>query len=213
MDNLGHKRQSYERDSLDREDLASDPIQQFAQWYADADQVGITEPNAMALASADLDGKPSVRIVLLKGFGEKGFAFYTNYESRKGKELAENPHAALVFWWGKLQRQIRIEGQIEKLSKEESEKYFRSRPRGSQLSAMASPQSRIVSKEELMTLRDNTEQKFEQEDIIPKPEAWGGYVLIPEKIEFWQGRRNRYHDRFQYCRGEDNSWNINRLAP
>jgi len=212
MDNLGHKRQSYEMHSLEREALNEDPIDQFAQWYADAEKVKVEEPNAMALATATPDGKPSVRIVLLKGIGTEGFAFYSNYHSYKGAQLRDNPRAALVFWWDKLQRQVRIEGLVDKLSIEESEKYFHSRPRGSQLSAAASPQSMVVTKEEMQDLRKHTESLYSGEETIPKPESWGGYVLRPETIEFWQGRENRYHDRFRYRRS-DKEWIIERLAP
>ncbi len=213
MDNLGHKRQSYEMHSLDREDLNSDPIRQFETWFHDAELVKVIEPNAMALATSSPDGKPSVRIVLLKGFGERGFAFYTNYSSSKGQQLADNPNAALVFWWDKLQRQVRIEGTVSKLSESESEKYFHSRPRGSQLSAAASPQSQVVTKAELQSMRNKTEEKYGDEGLVPKPEAWGGYVLYPSRIEFWQGRENRYHDRFAYSRKENDDWLIERLAP
>lgn len=213
MDNLGHKRKSYEMHTLDREDLSADPIVQFDQWYHDAEKVGIVEPNAMALATADSVGQPSVRIVLLKGFGQDGFAFYTNYKSYKGQQLAINPKAALVFWWDKLERQIRIEGTVEKLSREESEKYFHSRPRGSQLSAFASPQSSVISKLELAEKRKTTEDRFSDSEKVDLPDNWGGYILKPHRIEFWQGRANRYHDRFCYSILDSGKWEINRLAP
>lgn len=213
MDNLGDKRKSYERDSLDREDLLLSPIEQFAQWYNDAEKIGVVEPNAMALATCNAEGQPSVRIVLLKGFSEKGFAFYSNYISRKARDLMENDNAALVFWWDKLERQVRIEGKVEKLDREESENYFHSRPRGSQLSAVASPQSRVVTKEDLNQFRSDTEAKYASGDKIPLPDTWGGFVLLPSVIEFWQGRANRYHDRFRYSKSGNNNWNIERLAP
>lgn len=213
MDNLGHKRQSYEKHDLQRSDLFDDPIQQFAQWYDDAEKVKTNEPNAMALATVSEDGQPSVRIVLLKGFAEDGFAFYTNYNSYKGRQLAKNPKAALVFWWEKLERQIRIEGVVKKVSRKESEKYFQSRPVGSQISAWASPQSSDITKLELEKSRSDFEQKFEGMDALPLPDHWGGYVLEPIKIEFWQGRANRYHDRFSYLKTKAGSWQITRLAP
>ena len=213
MDNLGNKRLSYEQDFLNRENLKADPIDQFAQWFSDADQAGVVEPNAMALATVSPDSKPSVRIVLLKGFAAKGFAFYTNYESNKAREMAENPNASLVFWWDKLQRQVRIKGKVEKLDRSYSEQYFQSRPRGSQLSAWASPQSRSMTREELERRRMETEERFKDIDPIPLPEHWGGYLLRPEKLEFWQGRANRYHDRFEYKIDENGNWQIARLAP
>ncbi len=213
MDNLGDKRQNYKRHTLNLNELNADPIDQFAQWYQDAEKVNIIEPNAMALATATKDGRPSVRIVLLKGFNAKGFVFYSNYSSHKGKELDDNPHAALVFWWDKLQRQIRVEGIVEKISEKDSEKYFHSRPRGSQLSALASPQSKEITMKELERLRVSVEERFADQSKIPLPENWGGYILIPQALEFWQGRENRYHDRFRYVQSDDNHWNITRLAP
>jgi len=213
MDNLGNKRQSYEQDFLNREDLKSDPIDQFAQWFSDAEQAGVIEPNAMALATVSQDSKPCVRIVLLKGFAEEGFAFYTNYESNKAREMAQNPNASLVFWWDKVQRQVRIEGKVEKLDRSYSEQYFQSRPRGSQLSAWASPQSRSMSREELEKKRIETEERFKEVDPIPLPDHWGGYLLRPQKLEFWQGRANRYHDRFEYYLDDASEWKTRRLAP
>lgn len=213
MDNLGHYRKSYELHKLDREDLQDNPIVQFEQWYKDAEEVKVSEPNAMALATSTSDGHPSVRIVLLKGFGERGFAFYTNYESKKGQQLADNPNAALVFWWEKLQRQIRIEGVVSKLSEIESEAYFHSRPKGSQMSAFASPQSHVISKDELMKRRSEVESQFKAAHEVPLPDNWGGYVLKPDCIEFWQGRENRYHDRFRYSKNGEDAWVVERLAP
>ena len=213
MDNLGHKRKSYELNTLNKEDLSNHPIQQFQKWFDLAEKEGVSEPNAMSLATVSSDHSPSVRIVLLKGFGERGLAFYTNYQSHKGQQLLANPKAAVVFWWDKIQCQIRVEGLVSKLSEQESEKYFHSRPRGSQLSAVASPQSAVITKHELIDRRIQTEEKFKDIETIPKPSTWGGYVLKPHKFEFWQGRANRYHDRFEYFLSEDGRWNIHRLAP
>ena len=214
MDNLGHKRQTYEMHTLNRTDLEDHPIDQFDKWYHDAEHVNILEPNIMSLATVNSESKPSVRIVLLKGYAKEGFAFYTNYSSRKAAELEDNPHASLAFWWDKLQRQVRIEGICEKIPAEQSEKYFQSRPRGSQLSAWASPQSSVITKDELVERRKQTEEQFEDQDPLPLPDSWGGYLLKPVAIEFWQGRENRYHDRFRYEIASDGeSWNIVRLAP
>lgn len=214
MDNLGHKRQSYEMHTLDREDLEKHPIDQFEKWYHDAEHVKIVEPNIMSLATVNAEAKPSVRIVLLKGFAKEGFAFYTNYGSQKASDLESNPHASLAFWWDKLQRQVRIEGVCSKIPAEQSEKYFQSRPRGSQLSAWASPQSHIITKEQLIERRRETEDRFQSEDPLPLPDAWGGFLLKPTALEFWQGRENRYHDRFRYeLDNEDGSWSVSRLAP
>lgn len=213
MQNIGNLRQNYKKGSLEKEDLSVNPIFQFEQWYREAEKLGIDEPNGMTLATCNSNGQPSARIVLLKGFGEKGFAFYTNYESQKGKDLLENPQAALVFWYKEMERQIRIEGTVEKLNKDASLSYFHSRPRGSQLSAIASPQSHIVTKQELINQRKEAEEKYANENLLPLPEYWGGYILKPTTIEFWQGRENRLHDRFKYSLSDDKSWHIVRLAP
>jgi len=198
---------------LNFEDLAKDPIIQFERWYQDAEKAKIEEPNGMTLATVGSNGQPSARIVLLKGFGQKGFAFYTNYNSRKGQELNENPQAALVFWYKELQRQIRITGTVEKLSYEASMSYFHSRPRGSQLSAIASPQSTIITKEELVKQRKDIEEKHKDDNPIPLPKFWGGYVLKPSVMEFWQGKDNRLHDRMKYTLSDDGQWGVVRLAP
>lgn len=213
MDNLADRRKSYGKDELRRKDLKEDPIQQFALWYRDAEKNGITEPNAMTLATVSEDGQPSARIVLLKGFAQEGFTFYTNYESEKGRQLVANPKAALVFWWDKLERQVRIEGRVEKVSRDESQRYFQSRPRGSQVSAWASPQSRVLSREALNKNRADVKDRFADQDPLPLPEHWGGFILRPHRIEFWQGRKNRYHDRFLYQSLNDQGWTISRLAP
>jgi pyridoxamine 5'-phosphate oxidase len=169
--------------------------------------------SAMALATATIDGTPSVRMVLLKGVDNRGFIFFTNYDSRKGRELAENPKAALVFYWAELERQISVTGEVTKLPVAESESYFRSRPKGSRLGAWASPQSRVVaSREDLEKNWDELERRYPTNEI-PCPPYWGGYVLSPQRIEFWQGGPNRLHDRFCYVRQPDNTWKIERLAP
>jgi pyridoxamine 5'-phosphate oxidase len=166
----------------------------------------------MTLATATPDGRPSARMVLLRGFDERGFCFYTNYESRKGGELAANPNAALVFWWGELERQVRIEGRVERTSRSESEAYFRSRPPGSQLSAAASPQSQVIDGRAVLEERVARLATGQKDGEVPLPGFWGGYRLVPEVVEFWQGRPNRLHDRLRYRRAGDR-WRIERLAP
>jgi pyridoxamine 5'-phosphate oxidase len=187
-----------------------DPLRQFARWFEEAAAAGVAMPEAMALATATADGRPSVRMVLLKGFDERGFAFYTGYESRKGRELAENPRAALLFHW--LGRQVRIEGPVERLTAEESDAYFASRPRGSRLSAIASRQSEVVSsREELEARVAELEERFAGAEP-PRPDRWGGFRLVPETYELWQNRDNRLHDRLRYRR-ERGEWRLERLAP
>lgn len=192
--------------------LAADPLQQLAQWLQAARDAGMIEPDAMTLATVDAQQRPSARIVLFKGFVDGGLSFYTNYEGRKGRELAANPHAALVFWWDRFERQVRVEGKVEKLSPQASEQYFHARPRGSQLGALSSQQSQPVASREVLDQRlaDNEQRHAGQE--VPWPEFWGGYRLIPEAIEFWQGRLNRMHDRLVYRR-ENAGWKIERLEP
>lgn len=214
MDNLKDIRKEYTADlTLNREILAADPVVQFERWYQDAEKTGITEPNAMTLATVSQDGKPSARIVLLKGFSNEGFTFYTNYNSRKGKEILDNPMVTAVFWWKELARQVRIEGVSEKLDFDTSLSYFHSRPRGSQIGAWASPQSNVISKSDLESRWKEAETRFEHEDLLPLPDFWGGYVIKPFIIEFWQGRENRYHDRFRYLHSDDGHWTIDRIAP
>lgn len=206
-------RQDYRNATLSEKDVAADPISQFAKWFQNAIDGGIYEPNAMLLATATHDGKPSARIMLLKGFDKIGFTFYTNYLSRKGKEISKNPAAAIVFFWPELERQVRIEGTLEKISKEESEKYFHSRPKPSQIGALVSQQSQEINGRDGLeaALIDLTEKFAEKE--IPKPAYWGGYVLKPQIVEFWQGRTGRLHDRIVYKRADKNNWKIVRLAP
>jgi pyridoxamine 5'-phosphate oxidase len=197
---------------MDEYALDPDPLRQFAAWYAEVQDAGLPQPDAAALATATEVGRPSVRMVLLKGQDARGFAFYTNHESRKAKELAANPHAALVFHWQPLHRQVRVEGTVERVSEKESAAYFTTRPRGSQIAAWASPQSSVVpSRTDLDGLYEQTAARFGH-DEIPPPPFWGGYRIVPTAIEFWQGRENRFHDRIRYERTES-SWTRARLAP
>jgi pyridoxamine 5'-phosphate oxidase len=210
--NIADIRRDYSLHSLNESDIASNPIQQFTKWWNDALASEILEVNAMTLATSTKSGKPSARIVLLKGFDEKGFVFFTNYESNKGKALAENPNAALIFFWKEIERQIRIEGTTEKISAAESDEYFFSRPEGSRIGAWASPQSRIINNRNV--LEENVQQFSEEfKNSIPRPPHWGGYRVMPELIEFWQGRSNRLHDRIQYTKTGSGSWKVDRLAP
>ena len=189
------------------------PIEQFRRWFEEALAAGLHEPNAVTLATASSGGRPSARVVLLKGFDERGFVFYTNYEGRKGRELEENPHCALVFYWGELERQVRIEGPAGRVPGEESDAYYRSRPRGSRLGAWVSDQSRPV--EVRVTLEERLrglEDAYEGREV-PRPSFWGGYRVEPEEVEFWQGRENRLHDRLLYRRESDQGWGIERLQP
>jgi pyridoxamine 5'-phosphate oxidase len=198
---------------LRRRDLDPNPIKQFANWFTAAIEARIRDVNAMSLATASADGRPSVRIVLLKGFDQDGFVFFTNYESDKGRELAANPYAALGFYWIELDRQIRITGKTEKTSREESEHYFHSRPAGSQLGAWASRQSEVLDARRVLDARMAQVTERFADKPIPLPPHWGGYRLKPEQIEFWQGRANRLHDRFRYTLQPDGTWSIDRLSP
>ena len=212
---IQHLRQEYRSASLSENDIHVNPMVQFQQWFNEALQGGVKEPNAMTLATADLKGKPSARTLLLKGFDERGFSFFTNYESRKGRELAENSFATMLFFWLDLERQVTIEGAIERLSYEESVAYFHERPRESQIGAWVSRQdvrldSRAILEQQLLHFT----QKFDHESIIPMPDYWGGYLLKPQRFEFWQGRPARLHDRIvfeQMALGKD--WTISRLSP
>ena len=206
-------RRNYSTGTLERTDLDADPIKQFQNWFDRAvTERSSSEVNAMTLATADKNGRPSSRTVLLKGVDERGFIFYTNYDSRKGRELAENPNAALTIYWPNSERQVCVAGTVSKISTHESESYFKSRPRGSQLAAWASNQSDSVADRTVLDKKwDEMDAKFPKD--IPLPPNWGGYVLKPERIEFWQGRVNRLHDRFCYTRKPENSWKLERLSP
>lgn len=204
----------YSQKPLNRIDLADNPIDQFKTWFDEVIRAEVPEPNAMTLASANKEGIPSARIVLLKGLINGSFIMYTNYTSHKAKEILENPNVALVFHWKDLHRQVRIQGTVSKLDDQSSEKYFKSRPRGSQISAWASPQSQIVNDRGLLEReRLNVERRFQDQPVLPKPPFWGGFSVKPSRIEFWQGRVNRFHDRFVYNLLEDGNWQIDRLAP
>lgn len=206
-------RANYQLESLDLEDTAASPFDQFASWFAQALDSELPEPNAMTLATATTGGRPSARVVLLKGVEEGGFVFYTNYESHKGQELDENPQAALVFLWLELQRQVRVEGRVERLPAEESTAYFHKRPKGSQIGAWASPQSKPIDDREVLIEREKElAAKYQDSEMLPRPPHWGGYRVIPSRIEFWQGRPNRLHDRILYSL-EAGEWKRQRLAP
>jgi pyridoxamine 5'-phosphate oxidase len=198
---------------LDKLNVDADPIKQFHVWYDEAEQTGITLPNAMTLATATRDGIPSARIVLLKKVDEKGFVFFTNYNSRKSVELLHNPRAALVLHWQLLERQVRIEGAIEKVSDGESDEYFHLRLRESQIGAIVSPHSEVIENRESLDRKAKELLHIYEGKTIPRPSYWGGYRVIPERIEFWQGREARLHDRIVYERSQATAWKINRLAP
>jgi pyridoxamine 5'-phosphate oxidase len=210
---LADLRREYSLRALRRSEADPDPIRQFARWLGEAVEARLTEPNAMSLATASADGMPSSRIVLLKGMDYRGFLFFTNYESRKARELAANPRAALNFYWAELERQVCIAGDVEKTTREESETYFRMRPVGSQLGAWASKQSEVVPSREVIEekLREVTERFADGE--IPCPEWWGGYRVVPRVIEFWQGGAKRLHDRLRYTHETGGVWQIERLSP
>ena len=209
---VSNLRQEYTRAGLDRADVDPDPIVQFQAWFENAADAGLHEPNAMILATSTRDGKPSARTVLLKGYDDRGFVFYTNYEGRKATELEKNPVCALLFYWGGLERQVRIEGRASRVSDEESDAYFSSRPRGSRLGAWASAQSRTVEDRSILEERVRAlETEYEGREV-PRPPFWGGYRVWPQAIEFWQGRENRLHDRLIYLRSEE-GWKIERLQP
>ncbi len=212
MASVADLRREYGRYGLVEESMEKSPVDQFRIWFEQALSANVVEPNAMTLATADVTGQPSARIVLLKGFDESGFVFFTNYQSAKGRELLENPLAALVFFWAELERQVRINGEVEKTSDDESEAYFRTRPRLSQLGAHVSRQGRVIAnRAELEQRMAAVSQEFEGMDV-PRPENWGGFRVAPRTVEFWQGRPGRLHDRIRYVR-QDGSWRLERLAP
>ena len=213
MTNLHDFRKDYKRDTLSRDDMSDNPIAQFELWMKDAiTSEAVAEPNAMTLVTSTLDGKPSARVVLLKSFNEEGFVFYTNYDSRKAIELTNNPYASIVFDWHVMERQVRIEGVAKRVSAEESDKYFYSRPKGSQLGAWVSPQSTFIDgRKELEARQIKIESDFKEKPIT-RPPNWGGFVVEPHTIEFWQGRQSRLHDRLIYIKTGD-KWILRRLAP
>lgn len=212
MSNIADIRQDYSKKTLNEEDLDRDAIAQFTKWWQEALESKIEEVNAMTLATATPDGKPSARIVLLKGYDENGFVFFTNYNSHKGKQIAENPFVCLVFFWKELERQVRIEGTISRVSAEESDAYFSSRPVGSRIGAWASPQSSVIAQRQVIEENVVELQKSFGDKEIDRPAFWGGYVVKPVLVEFWQGRSSRLHDRFQYTL-DKGTWKIVRLAP
>jgi pyridoxamine 5'-phosphate oxidase len=210
---LGTLRRNYAHGEITERNADPDPIRQFHVWFQDAQVADSIEPNAMFLATTSTQGRPSGRVVLLKEFGELGFVFYTSYLSRKAQEMDANPFAALTFFWAELERQVRIEGQVQRVDRQESEEYFRTRPRGSKLGAWVSEQSRVVgSREVLETRLKHLEERFAGTEDIPTPEFWGGYRLLPDLLEFWQGRPNRLHDRLVYRRS-GTGWILERLCP
>jgi pyridoxamine 5'-phosphate oxidase len=205
-------RKNYKLKSLDRKDVLENPFEQFSLWFEEVMNSHLPEPNAMILATSTKNGVPSVRTLLLKGFDEKGFIYYTNYESRKGKELAENNNASILFFWAELERQVRLEGKVEKISEEESKRYFDTRPYKSRIGAWASNQSEVIENRFFIVKKFlKYFIKFHSKDI-PLPPFWGGYILKPSVFEFWQGRANRLHDRVRY-KNENGKWNIERLSP
>lgn len=206
-------RREYTKDGLSEEALLENPFQQFETWFKQAQQTIVTDPNAMQVATVSKEGKPSIRTVLLKSFDEQGFVFYTNLTSQKAKEMEANPNVSAIFFWKELERQVEIGGRAERISALDTLKYFTSRPRGSQLGAWVSAQSSIISSRQVLeTKLDEMKRKFSQGEV-PLPDFWGGIRIVPETIEFWQGRANRLHDRFEYQQQPDHTWAINRLAP
>lgn len=213
MTELADLRREYALARLDEDSVDADPIPQFLRWIEEARHAELPEPNAMTLATVDADGQPQARVVLLKEATADGFVFYTNYASAKGQELAQNPRAALVFLWLELERQVRINGRVTKVATSESDAYFANRPRGSQLGALVSHQSRVVTDRAALDERYARLEREYHDHPIPRPEHWGGYRLQPESIEFWQGRRSRLHDRLRYRRNSEGQWRLERLEP
>ncbi len=212
MDDLFELREEFISEKLDEKDVSANPIDQFKLWFGEAATVKVYEPNTAILATSDSKGKPSARMILIKNFSEDGFTFFSNYESKKGQQLAENPYATIVYYWPELERQVRIDGIVQKLTPADSDKYFETRPIGSRLGAWASPQSQvIIDREWLETKHKEIREQFKYGEVL-RPENWGGYILKTYSIEFWQGRQNRLHDRIEYFEVEGN-WQIRRLAP
>lgn len=211
-DGIAALRREYTHGGLHEGDLAGDPISQFKVWFEAARGASVSDPNAMTLATVDPDGTPSARIVLLKDVGAEGFVFYTNYRSRKGRALDQRPAAALVFWWDALDRQVRVEGRVEKVAPQMSDAYFHSRPRASQLGALASEQSATIASRQVLEERLAAVSHEWADDEVPRPEWWGGYRVVPDAVEFWQGRTSRLHDRLRYDL-ENGQWRIRRLSP
>ena len=210
---MDDKKHAYSGEGLDQNTADADPLKQFQRWFDDARAAGLPLPEAMTLATATSDGRPSARLVLLKEADKRGFVFYTNYGSQKAREMDANPQAVLVFYWPQLERQVRIEGPVSRVTAAESDEYFRSRPRESQIGALASPQSEVISGRDVLQQRFEELEEFYRDRDIERPAHWGGYRLQPERIEFWKGRPGRLHDRLLYAAQADGSWTIKRLAP
>lgn len=211
--NIADIRTNYCKQELTEDSVASNPIEQFKIWLEEAITAAVEEATAFVLSTVNEQGKPSARVLLLKEVNDQGFVFFTNYNSRKGHELEQNPYACLTFFWSGLERQVRIEGKVQKVAPDVSDAYFHSRPKGSQIGAWASPQSQVISSREVLKQADaKYTAAFADQELVPRPEHWGGYILEPTRIEFWQGRPNRLHDRILY-EFENGSWHTNRLAP
>jgi len=213
MQDLANLRQEYTKNTLDVSSILHDPIKQFEKWFKEATQSGVVEPNAMTVSTVKADGRPTSRVILLKGIENQKFVFFTNYQSAKGRELELNPAVALNFFWPELERQIRIEGVVNRIDPTRSETYFQSRPRGSQIGAWSSPQSAVIENRNILEERmKEIEKRFESKDVLPKPQQWGGYEVEPLVFEFWQGGASRLHDRIQFVK-DGQQWKIFRLAP
>jgi pyridoxamine 5'-phosphate oxidase len=212
-ENAAGIRKEYTQEPLVESAMETDPIRQFSTWWHEALKANIIEVNAMTLATSSADGMPSARTVLMKGFSEKGFTFFTNYNSFKGQQLSENPRASLLFFWKELERQVRITGVVEKVSSEESSAYFHSRPKPSQVGAVISPQSQVIESRQWLDEKYKQASEQFENTTVERPAHWGGYLVTPVIIEFWQGRPGRLHDRIQYTLSDDGAWKIERLAP